>query len=125
VNFSKIIVNGYDWLNPDDPATTGDNNRDNVKQIFIDSPVQQGAYTIRVDYDQLNGTQYYSLIISGQAQPAIQDLDGNGNIGFEDLLYLSGNWLTNDTISDIYPAVGDDLVDLLDFSSLAKQWLNP
>jgi hypothetical protein len=114
-----------DWLNPDDPATTGDNNRDNVKQIFIDSPVQQGAYTIRVDYDQLNGTQYYSLIISGQAQPAIQDLDGNGNIGFEDLLYLSGNWLTNDTISDIYPAVGDDLVDLLDFSSLAKQWLNP
>lgn len=112
-----------DWLNPDNPATTGDNDRDNVKQILISSPVQVGTYTVRVDYDQLSGTQIYSLVISGQAQPAVYDIDSNGVIGLGDLIYLSNDWLTADTVSDIYPAVGDNWVDLLDFSLLAQQWL--
>jgi hypothetical protein len=124
-NETKYYEYVLDWLNPNTPATTGDNDRDNVKQVLIDSPVQQGTYTIRVDYDQLSGAQDYSLIISGQAQPKIQDLDGDGNIGLGDLVYLCGNWLTGDVVSDIYPAVGDDWVDLLDFSLLADKWLNP
>jgi hypothetical protein len=112
-----------DWLNPDTPATRGDNDRDNVKQILISSPVQTGTYTVRVDFDQLSGRQLYSLIISGQAQPSLYDIDSDGVIGLGDLTYLSNDWLTTDTVSDIYPAVGDNLVDLLDFLLLAQQWL--
>jgi len=116
-----------DPSNPDNTATTGDNDRDNVKQILIESPTQQGTYTVRVSFDTqyIYGTQDYSLIISGQAQPAVYDIDGNGEIGLGDLVYLSDNWLTSDAMSDIYPAVGDDWVDFLDFSLLAKKWLTP
>jgi PKD repeat protein len=61
-------------LNPSSPAsaaTTGDNFRDNVEQIFIAAP-QAGIYTITVSH---KGTlfsstpQAFSLIISGVAGP--------------------------------------------------------
>ena len=125
------ITKYYEYVlepsDPDSTATTGDNDRDNVKQILIESPTQQGTYTVRVSFDTqyTYGTQDYSLIISGQAQLEIQDLDGDGNVGLGDLIYLSSNWLTNEAVSDIYPVVGDDWVDLLDFSLLAEKWLNP
>ena len=112
-----------DPANPNDSATTGNNDRDNVKQVLIESPPQQGTYTIRVDYDNLNGTQVYTLIISGQAQPAIYDVDGNGEIGLGDLILLAQYWMTDNAACDIYPAVGDSSVDLLDFALLSQGWL--
>ncbi|MCI0499322.1 MAG: S8 family serine peptidase [Planctomycetales bacterium] len=117
-----------DPVNPNNPATTGDNARDNVKQVFIQTPEQQGIYTIRVDYDNISASypvQYYSLIISGQAQPAVYDIDGNGEIGLGDLVSLAQSWLTDTAVCDIYPAAGDGWVDLLDFSLLARKWLEP
>jgi hypothetical protein len=112
-----------DVYNPDVTATTGDNDRDNVKQVVIDSPVQAGIYTVRVDYDDLSGLQDYSLIISGQAQPAVDDIDGDGEIGLGDLRSVADDWLTNTNSADIYPATGDEWVDLLDFTQLAKSWM--
>jgi PKD repeat protein len=61
-------------LNPASPnsvATTGDNIRDNVEQIYLATP-QAGSYLLTVSHKSTltGGSQAYSLIISGQiAQP--------------------------------------------------------
>ncbi|MCP4707078.1 MAG: S8 family serine peptidase, partial [Planctomycetes bacterium] len=60
-------------LNPASPgatATTGDNNRDNVEQVYIASP-PAGNYTVTIDYDGAitNITQRYSMIVSGTSEP--------------------------------------------------------
>jgi hypothetical protein len=51
------------------PATTGDNNVDNVERIDIDNPSQTGTYTLTVTLDgSLTGaSQVFSLIIGGRA----------------------------------------------------------
>ncbi|MHC4475586.1 MAG: DUF4350 domain-containing protein [Planctomycetota bacterium] len=56
-------------LNPASPAsnaTTGDNVRDNVEQVYIDSPAA-GTYTVQVSHKAslTDGEQHYSLILSG------------------------------------------------------------
>src|SRR6478735_4087565 len=55
-------------LNPANPgavATTGDNVRDNVEQIYVSSPAA-GKYTLTVsNKGNLVGGQSYSLIVSG------------------------------------------------------------
>jgi hypothetical protein len=50
---------------PAEPATTGDNSRDNVEQVVIDG-AQSGAYTVQVSHKGTltGGSQDYSLIIS-------------------------------------------------------------
>ncbi len=55
-----------DPANPANPATTGDNFRDNVEQVYIASPVA-GTYTITVNHKNTltNGSQAFSLILSG------------------------------------------------------------
>lgn len=55
-----------DHTNPSQPATTGDNYRDNVEQVYIGNP-QAGNYIIEVSHKGLlvNGIQKYSLIVSG------------------------------------------------------------
>ncbi|GJM09843.1 MAG: hypothetical protein DHS20C11_21190 [Lysobacteraceae bacterium] len=54
--------------NPADPATTGDNIRDNVEQVIVDSPVGGDTYTVRVSHKGVlldTDPQAFSLIISG------------------------------------------------------------
>jgi hypothetical protein len=117
-----------DWLNPTAAATTGDNDRDNVKQVLIDAPSQFGSYTVRVYRDTMSNfypLQYYSLIISGQAQPAAYDIDSDGTIGWGDLMEMANNWLTSTASCDIYPAIGDEYVNFLDFALLAQNWMQP
>ncbi len=114
-----------DWLNPNNLAIMGNNDRDNVKQVLIVSPTQSGTYTIRVDFDKLDNTQNYSLIISGQHQPAVYDIDGDFTIGLGDLAAMANAWLTSTAASDIYPAIGDGVVDMLDFAMLSQIWLAP
>ncbi len=51
------------------PATTGDNVVDNVEQVFIANPDQQGDYTIAINHKgTLGSPQTFSLIITGQAE---------------------------------------------------------
>jgi PKD repeat protein len=58
-----------DPANPSQNATTGDNTRDNVEQIFIQAP-EPGLYVLTVSHKAnlaQNQAQAYSLIISGIA----------------------------------------------------------
>jgi hypothetical protein len=56
-----------DPLNPNNPATTGDDKLNNVEKIVIPNSVAGRAYTIAVTHKGTlaNGTQAYSLIVSG------------------------------------------------------------
>ena len=119
-----FVLNPY---NPDETATTGINNTDNIEQVLIEQPAQKGTYTVEIYLNDAafisKITQDYSLIISGQAQPAIYDIDGNGEIGLSDFMSLAEHWLTDTPTCDIFPATGDGSVDLLDFSLLSQSWL--
>lgn len=57
-----------DPTNPSDNATTGNNMLDNVEQVCIDLPLNQGVYTASVTYKGTltDGEQNYSIIITGQ-----------------------------------------------------------
>ena len=108
-------------LNPASPsaaATTGDNFRDNVEQIFISSP-SSGSYTVIVSHkgSLAGGSQDFSLIIDGGIPPAqplncvsfvtppsAQNFDGLTNCsstaGASCVLPTSVGWY-NDTNDDI------------------------
>ncbi|MCK4357165.1 MAG: S8 family serine peptidase [Candidatus Cloacimonetes bacterium] len=92
----------FPWkLNKDAPilaATTGDNDIDNVEQVFIDNP-DAGFYTIRVSHKgDIGNGQDYSLIISGMKKPGTWE----GSV--------SNNWNNADNWSaDVVPI---DLVDV-------------
>lgn len=60
-----------DVEHPDVPATTGDNDVDNVEQVVVASPALDGLYTIEVTLDGAltQPTQVYSLLIGGATQP--------------------------------------------------------
>ncbi len=63
-------ITNFPWvLNPQSPAnsaTTGDNIRDNVEQIFIQTP-ENGSYTVRLTHKGTlsNGWQTASMLLSG------------------------------------------------------------
>ncbi len=61
--FSPWILNR---ASPSDPATTGDNIRDNVEQVYLASP-QTGNYTVRITHKGTlsGGSQMVSVIITG------------------------------------------------------------
>ncbi len=53
--------------NPVAPATTGDNRLDNVEQVLIAAPSEQGEYEVRVALGGAltTGTQAYAMLIGG------------------------------------------------------------
>ena len=53
------------------------------------------------------------------------DLNCNGNVYFDDLALLTGQWLQPPGIqsADIYPEPGDGIVNGFDFAILANDWL--
>lgn len=57
--------------NPGEPATTGDNFRDNVEMIHIAEPIAEEIYTIQVSHkgNLASGSQAFSLIITGNEPP--------------------------------------------------------
>jgi len=73
----KIKKNGtiyYPWKldpdNPSNPATNfGENNVDNVEQVFIPSP-SEGTYVLEITHDGslYNGQQAFSIIIGGNVE---------------------------------------------------------
>ena len=64
----------FPWKLTSDPTSpairTGDNNKDNVEQVKIDSPAA-GTYTITVSHKRalVTGSQKYSLVITGISSP--------------------------------------------------------
>lgn len=65
----------FPWIlnpsSPSTPATTGDNFRDNVEQVYISDPGESGLYTILITHKGTlsGGEQLFSLITSGVAEP--------------------------------------------------------
>lgn len=99
----------YPWkLNvaaPDLAATTGDNDVDNVEQIFIESP-EAGFYTIQISHkDDIGNGQEYSLIINGMKKP------GTWKGTISQNWHEPGNWSANavpSALVDITIPVGYD-----------------
>ena len=94
-------------LDPEDPAapaTTGDNIRDNVEQVWIAEPTDTGVYTVRVQFkgDLYDGQQHYSLLISGAESVEL-------NVVHEPLLNLHTNQFPITLTAQIDPP---ELVDL-------------
>ncbi len=83
------------------PATTGVNNTDNVEQVFIASPPAAGNYTAVVTFSGTltNGSQKFSLIISGgatsavAAAPTASSLAPNTGTGTTTLTLVGANFL--------------------------------
>ncbi|RCK77331.1 MAG: peptidase S8 and S53, subtilisin, kexin, sedolisin [Ignavibacteriae bacterium] len=74
----------YPWVldpsNPGAAASTGDNYRDNVEQIYIQSP-QKNLYTLKVKHkgNLTGGSQIFSLIISGAQNLVLAYPNGGEN----------------------------------------------
>lgn len=103
----RIEKNGdtfYPWIldpaNPSTAASTGDNFRDNVEQVFIQSP-QPGIYTLKIKHKGIltGGSQVVSLIVSGGKSFIVQSPNGGENwqIGSTKII----NWLTSDFSGNI------------------------
>lgn len=83
----RIIFNDtafYPWMldpsNPSVAATTGDNFRDNIEQILIQSPLS-GLYTLKIKHkgSLASENQVVSLIISGGQNILVQSPNGGEN----------------------------------------------
>ncbi|MDF7808736.1 S8 family serine peptidase [Pontiellaceae bacterium B12219] len=75
------------YVSPSANATaTGENNVDNVEQVYIESPLA-GTYTVIIDYDGTlsGGSQWYSLLVSGDSG----DSDDDGMPDSWESLYFS------------------------------------
>ncbi|MCC5833572.1 MAG: S8 family serine peptidase [Opitutales bacterium] len=105
-----------------EPATTGINNTDNVEQVFIQSPEQEGVYRVIVSHQGSlqNDMQDYSLFISGASgddpEPADLTVFGIspavGAIGDRLTFNLSG--LALSTVTDVrLTREGSELEDLI------------
>ncbi len=96
VRLTKDATTYYPWsLDPSNPSNAatqdGENNTDNVEQVYIASPAT-GDYTITVDHDgtlydydsgtdsYTVGSQSFSIIISGTLPPAPSNL-ATSNLG--------------------------------------------
>lgn len=73
----------YPWkLDPDNPSNaatnSGENNVDNVEQVYIASPTA-GTYTIEVSHDGTlsGGSQAFSIIVSGDSSISDECIDGS------------------------------------------------
>ncbi len=66
--------------NPEDAATVGDNDIDNVEKIVIENPVA-GEYRVRINHEGAisDGPQFFSLVITGLSDDA-PDLEAPTNI---------------------------------------------
>lgn len=70
---------------PDEPATAGDNKRDNVEQVWMEAPLTAGEYHIEITHKAtlVDERQEYSLLLSGQQLGQAASVDPNG-AGFAD-----------------------------------------
>lgn len=68
---------------PNNPATTGDNFRDNVEQVLIPAPVP-GVYTVTITHKGAtlapSGQQAYSILVSGNAPRLVAVALSSGSV---------------------------------------------
>ncbi len=112
----------YPWkLNPDIPlsaATTGDNDLDNVEQIYVEN-LEAGYYTIQISHKgDIGSGQKYSLIVSGMKKAGIWEGDVSQNWNEAD------NWtcgaVPNGNVDVIIPAGYDNFPNLYSHDSECK-----
>ena len=110
--------------NPDVPAVTGTNTRDNVEQVYIANPIS-GQYTVVVRYSQMerNTVQKYSLLVSGQQQNQPGDINTDGRFDLADFALIASDWMITDSNSDIFPSYSDSIVDIKDLGWFLGKWL--
>ncbi|MFO7935614.1 MAG: S8 family serine peptidase [Bacteroidales bacterium] len=86
-----------DPLHPENQATTGDNQLDNVEQILLEAP-EKGFYEVAVSYKEslFSGRQNFGLIISGLTEEyfASGTMELTGNNG-EFILTSAGEYLSD------------------------------
>ena len=76
-------VTNFPWIldpaNPSHAATTGDNNLDNVEQVYIADPTESGTYTIQISHkgSLSGGEQLFSLLVSGVTEFEALRLEGD------------------------------------------------
>lgn len=90
-------------LNPPQPATTGDNDVDNVEKVVISSPAP-GNYTARINHEGiLQSSQDFSIIVTGGriAPPppqnynvTVQNSFNGGQVKVDGQFYASGTVFT-------------------------------
>jgi len=106
---------------PSEPATKGDNFRDNVEKIEFEAT--GGAYTLTVSHKNsiTNDVQEYALVIEYEKDNAPQTyywIGGSGN--WED----AANWSLSSggTVASVAPSSNDQVIfDRNSFSTLAEQ----
>ncbi len=87
IRITKGATTYYPWvLNPNVPAaaaTKGDNHIDNVEKIEIDSVIPGQIYTITVSHKGtlINGSQAYSLFVSGVGGNAYCSVAAKASVG--------------------------------------------
>jgi hypothetical protein len=76
-----------DPANPSNAATTGDNFRDNVEQIYVEAPLS-GKYQVSVSIKN-SGSNSFSIVGSHKLlQYICGDADGDGSVDMLDILHL-------------------------------------
>lgn len=84
----------YPWIldpaNPADAATTGDNFRDNVEQVLIDSPEPSWYSVVVTHKGSIGAGQDYSLIHSGST-----DAPASVSIPYTDDFAADAGWVTS------------------------------
>ena len=111
-----------DPANPANPASTGDNTRDNVEVVFIQNPVPGETYTIVINHKNnlhQSNAQSYSLIVTGNlSNGLLPPLNLTGQAGDSEVvldwnsindtdflyykLYRNGSLLISDLLTNYY-----------------------
>jgi small nuclear ribonucleoprotein (snRNP)-like protein len=125
IRITKNGITYYPWIldpaNPAAPATKGDNIRDNVERINIDSAKAGDTYTITISHKGIltNGSQAYSLLLSG--------VGGTANLPVNLLAFTAKqqgnavqlNWQTANEVNAAYFII-ERSVDGVTFTALGK-----
>ncbi|MCU7513914.1 MAG: S8 family serine peptidase [Ignavibacteria bacterium] len=115
---------------PENPASKGDNTRDNVEQILINAPAA-GYYTVTVNHKRtLSATQLFSIVIEGDSEPgcdvSIKQLDEAG-LAFGEASYWTsaGTWQNVSPANTVSFAIGvQKFLASRDFKPLTTQKFN-
>ncbi len=118
-NYEPFIL---DPDNPDDPATTGDNIRDNAEKVLIED-TQEGEYIVKVTHkgNLEDGSQPFSLIISDDVEAPLE-IPFAGGMGTEEDPYQIA---TADQLAEVGNFMGNHFVVTADIDAASLGDLDP
>lgn len=108
--------NGVSWQ----PFNGGTNGTVNALHIYDGDLIVGGNFTV-VDN---NVSPYWAKW--GLLNPAVEDLNHDCKVDFEDIVLLASQWLQSPGVpsADIAPVSADGIVNFLDFAVLAEHWFD-